>query len=77
VKTTQTLVAAYDQTYAMAIVILVAAAFLVRRYVPKNHAISYLSSPGAWRGIPVNIAAFWLLIAAALAVAVAYLLRRV
>ncbi len=39
-KTTQTLVAAYGQTYAMAIVILVAAAFLVRRYAPKDQDIS-------------------------------------
>jgi ABC-type Fe3+-siderophore transport system permease subunit len=75
-KTTQTLVAAYDQTYAMAIVVLVAAAFLVRRYVPKDQDISYLASSGIQRGIPVNVAAFWLLIAAALAVAVAYVLRR-
>jgi hypothetical protein len=38
-KNTQTLVAAYGQTYAIAIVILVAAAFLVRRYAPRNQDI--------------------------------------
>jgi len=75
-KNTQTLVAAYGQTYAMAIVILVAAAFLVRRYAPRNQDIAYTVSPGVMHGIPVSIAAFWLLIAAALAVAVAYVLRR-
>jgi hypothetical protein len=56
--------------------LLVAAAFLVRRYAPNNQDIAYTTSPGVMRGVPVNIAAFWLLIGGAIAVAVAYVLRR-
>ncbi len=64
-------------TYAVVIVVLVAAAFLLRLYLPKNLDISYLASPGAWRGIPVSIAVFWLMILIAAGVAVAHVLRRV
>jgi hypothetical protein len=63
-------------TYAVVIAVLVAAAFLVRRYIPRNQEISYLTDSGVWRGIRLNIAAFWVLIAVAIAVAVAYVLRR-
>lgn len=44
------------------IVILVAAAFLLRLYAPKDHEITYMTSSGVQRGIQVNIAAFWLMI---------------
>jgi hypothetical protein len=65
------------RTYAIVIVGMVAAAFLLRLYLPKDQEITYLASSGAQRGIPLNIVAFWLLIAVEVVVGIAYVLRRV
>jgi hypothetical protein len=64
-------------TYAIVIAARVAAAILLRVYLPKNQEITYLASSGVQRSIiRVNLAAFWLMITIAIGVAAAYALRR-
>ena len=56
---------------------LIAAAIIARVYIPKNHELTYLASSGSQRDIvPLNVAAFWLLLFIAIAVAVIYFRRR-
>jgi hypothetical protein len=54
----------------------VLAAILARIYIPKNQELTYLASSGSSRDIiAVNVAAFWLLLFIAIAVAIIYFLR--
>lgn len=59
------------------VVTLVLAAILARIYIPRNQKLTYLASSGSSRDIiPVNVAAFWLLLFIAISVAIIYFLRR-
>ena len=59
------------------VVTLVLAAILACVYIPKNQQLTYLASSGSQRDIvPLNVAAFWLLLFIAMVVAIIYFLRR-
>ena len=59
------------------VVTLILAAILASIYIPKNHELTYLASSGSSHDIiPVNVAAFWLLLFIPIAVAIIYFLRR-
>lgn len=57
------------------IAILVVAALVLRLFGPKGE-VTWLSSPGSYRGFPVNILAFWFFIILAIALGVIFVMRR-